>query len=144
MNKAQAEVDKLLKELQPIQDGDLKAVYKLKQKAFILARKLLGENCPHALALGKLSFVPSDGIYNQGHPKNKYAWELGVGTLRNSLEGMRYELGIIVPKLLPPPKITFGWLLDHTPTEGWAILLGLLGGAFSLGVWLEKHFKIAP
>jgi hypothetical protein len=143
MNKAQAEVDKLIRELHLIQYRDLKTASSLKQKSFILARKLLGENCPHSIALNKLTFVPSDGIYNDGHPQNKYAWESGIGSLRNSLEGMQFELGLVVPKLLPPQEMTFGWLVDHVPAKGWVTLCALLGMAFSAGVWLEKHFKIA-
>jgi hypothetical protein len=64
--------------------------------------------------------------------------------LKASLEGMKYELGLIVQKLLPPQKMTFGWLMEHVPAEGWLSLFALVGAAFSLGVWLEKHFKIAP
>ncbi len=144
MKKAQAEVDKLLAELRVIQNRDLKTAYELKQKAFILARKLLGEDCPHARTIRNITFVPSEAIYNEGHPRNKYAWDLGTGTLKTSLEGMKYELGLIVQKLLPPQKMTFGWLMEHVPAEGWLSLFALVGAAFSLGVWLEKHFKIAP
>ena len=144
MNNAQNEVEKLLKELRTTQTRDLKTAYGLKQKAFILARKLLGEDCTHARAIGNITFVPSEAIYNEEHPRNKYAWDLGTGTLKTTLEGMKYELGLEVPKLLPPQKMTFGWLVEHVPPEGWVLLFALVSGAFSLGVWLEKHFKIAP
>lgn len=144
MNNAQAELDKLISELNLLSFGDLKAAYAIKQRTVIFVRKVIGEKSPHLNVLGQIQFTPTDIIYNKVNAQNEFIWNNGVNNLQATLDSIKYEIGLIVPKLLPPQEMTLSWLANNVPAKMWYLFLLMIISAFTAGAWLEKHFKISP
>lgn len=141
-NNFQTHIDDLMARLAKLAENDFDEAVSILRDAYVLARRIFGDESPHLEDLCNIHFRPQGIIANTGHYLNRNAWAGGVKQLGRTLKSMKYEYQLILqnPKELElPSTVTLPWLFRHLSLSVWLTLASLLFIAFAMGYSASKN-----